>query len=152
MKKYILWACLFVSPLLASDQVVDLEVARKQIQAQTIEIVATAMNLADADAEPFWAIYKQYEAERTKLGDTRVVLLNEFMGMAEDMTEDQAKAAVEKHFAMQKDRIALSEKYYQIMEERVSARVAARFVQVMSQIDTVVDSSLASEMPLIGGF
>ena len=46
--------------------------ARKEIQAQTIEIVGTAMNLDPSIAPAFWAIYKDYEVERTQLGDVKV--------------------------------------------------------------------------------
>ena len=74
------------------------------------------------------------------------------MAMAEDMTDEQATATAEQHFAMQRNQIALSEKYYTIMAEKISPRVAARFVQVMNQIDTVIDANLSREMALIGGF
>lgn len=152
MKKILICTLLFSSSLFASDPVADLAVARKQIQAQTIEIVQTAMNLSEADAPEFWAIYKEYEAERTQMGDVKVALLNEFMAIAEDMTDEQASATAEQHFAMKRNQIALNEKYYTVMAEKLSPRVAARFIQVMNQIDTVIDANLASEMAIIGGF
>lgn len=152
MKKLLICTLLFASPLFASDPVADLAVARKQIQAQTIEIVETAMNLSETDAPVFWAIYKDYEVERTQMGDVKVSLLNQFMAIAEDMTDEQASATADQHFAMQRNQIALSEKYYTVMAEKLSPRVAARFVQVMNQIDTVIDANLASEMAIIGGF
>jgi hypothetical protein len=152
MKKHFVWLFLFITPLLANDPVVDLEVARKEIQAQTIEIVGTAMNLDPAVESAFWAIYKDYEVERTRLGDVKVALLNQFMAIAEDMTDEQAQMVAQHHFAMQRDIIALSEKYYGIMAEELSPVLAARFVQVMNQIDTVIDANLSREMAIIGGF
>lgn len=152
MKKHLIWLFLLVTPLLATDSVVDIQVARKEIQAQTIEIVGTAMNLDPADESAFWAIYKDYEVERTSLGDVKVALLNQFMAIAENMTDEQAQLVAQHHFAMQRDVIALSEKYFGIMSEKLSPRLAARFVQIMNQVDTVIDANLSGEMALIGGF
>jgi hypothetical protein len=68
------------------------------------------------------------------------------------LSDEQAKDAAERSFAIDRDLLSLKEKYYKIMEKQLSARVAARFVQVMNQIDSVVSSQLSRELPLIGGF
>jgi len=148
---------LILFPLLAvsvsaQDPNVSLEVARKEMQTYGIEIVGTAMNLDSAIADQFWAIYRDYEAEREKIADRKVAMLREYIEILEDLTDEQAKDAAGRSFAINQDLLDLKVKYYKIMEKQLSARVAARFVQVMNQIDSVVNSQLSRELPLIGGF
>ena len=138
--------------VVAADTAASLEIDRKQMQAQTIEIVGTGMNLDPAVADTFWAVFKEYEAERIKIGDRRVELIREFAAQVDAMTDDQASSMAMRSFALEREALELKEKYFKILEKEISSRVAARFVQVMNQIDSVVNASLSREMPLIGGF
>ncbi|MEZ5276497.1 MAG: hypothetical protein R3F07_08975 [Opitutaceae bacterium] len=152
MKRFLLLASLMTTAVIAADTAASLEIDRKQMQAQTIEIVGTGMNLDPAVADTFWAVFKEYEAERIKIGDRRVELLQQFAAQVDSMTDDQASSMAMRSFALEREALELKEKYFKILEKEISSRVAARFVQVMNQIDSVVNASLSREMPLIGGF
>lgn len=147
------WAALLASTALgAEDPVATLQVQRQQIQTETVEIVGTGMNLDSSVSDTFWDIFNEYQAERTKIGDERVKLIRAFVAAVDTMTEEEAASMAEQSFKIENELLKLKEKYFRIMEKKISARVAARFVQVMNQIDSVVNSQLSREMPLIGGF
>ena len=152
IKRLLTLLALLAASVFAQDPSTSMEVARKEMQTYGVEIVGTAMNLDPAISGQFWSIYREYEVEREKIGDRRVALLREYIEILEDLSDEQARDAAKRSFAIERDLLNLKEKYYKIMEKQLSARVAARFVQVMNQIDSVVSSQLSRELPLIGGF
>jgi hypothetical protein len=152
MKRLLTLIPLLAASVFAQDPGTSLEVARKEMQTYGVEIVGTAMNLDPTISDQFWSIYREYEVEREKIGDRKVALLREYIEILEDLSDEQAMDAAKRSFAIDRDLLNLKEKYYKIMEKQLSARVAARFVQVMNQIDSVVSSQLSRELPLIGGF
>ena len=152
MKRLLTLIPLLAASVFAQDPNTSLEVARKEMQTYGVEIVGTAMNLDPSISDQFWSIYREYEVAREKIGDRKVALLREYIEILEDLSDEQASDAAERSFAIDRDLLNLKEKYYKIMEKQLSARVAARFVQVMNQIDSVVSSQLSRELPLIGGF
>ena len=152
MKRLFTLIPLLAASVFAQDPNTSMEVARKEMQTYGVEIVGTAMNLDPAISDQFWSIYLEYEVEREKIGDLKVALLREYIEILENLSDEQARDAAKRSFAIERDLLSLKEKYYRIMEKELSARVAARFVQVMNQIDSVVSSQLSRELPLIGGF
>lgn len=152
MKRLLTLIPLLAASVFAQDPGTSLEVARKEMQTYGVEIVGTAMNLDPAISDQFWSIYREYEVEREKIGDRKVALLREYIEVLEDLSDHQAMDVAKRSFAIQEDLLNLNKKVYKAMEKQLSARVAARFIQVMNQIDAVVSSQLSRELPLIGGF
>jgi hypothetical protein len=152
MKRLLTLIPLLAASIFAQDPNTSLEVARKEMQTYGVEIVGTAMNLDPSISDQFWSIYREYQVAREKIGDRKVALLREYIEILEDLSDEQASDAAERSFAIDRDLLSLKEKYFKIMEKQLSPRVAARFVQVMNQIDSVVSSQLSRELPLIGGF
>ena len=152
MKRLLTLIPLLAASVFAQDPGTSLEVARKEMQTYGVEIVGTAMNLDPAISDQFWSIYREYEVEREKIGDRKVALLREYIEVLEDLSDHQAMDVAKRSFAIQEDLLNLNKKVYKTMEKQLSARVAARFIQVMNQIDAVVSSQLSRELPLIGGF
>jgi hypothetical protein len=52
-------------------------------------------------------------------------------------------------FALEKRRTKLKKKYFKKVEKALSATIAAKFIQVESQINLLADLQIASELPLI---
>jgi hypothetical protein len=152
MKRILTLIPLLAASVFAQDPGTSLEVARKEMQTYGVEIVGTAMNLDQAISDQFWSIYREYEVEREKIGDRRVALLREYIEVLEDLSNEQAREVAKRSFAIQDDLLDLKKKYYRVMEKQLSPRVAARFIQVVNQIDAVVSTQLFRELPLIGGF
>lgn len=74
------------------------EKKREQIQAQKIAFISTQLNLTPDEAQKFWPIYNQYEAEIEKIRKERRGYMNELKKIT-DATGEKAYELMEKFFA-----------------------------------------------------
>ena len=74
------------------------EKKREQIHAQKIAFISTQLNLTTEEAQKFWPIYNQYEAEIEKIRKERRGYMNELKKSAE-LSDDRAYELTEKIFA-----------------------------------------------------
>jgi hypothetical protein len=135
------------APLYAQADLTEL--LRAGLQADAQKLVAAGMRLQNADAETFWPIYRAYEGERVQWSDRRMALIKDYAVQYDTMTDDQAGGLAKQWFKLQEDRLQLWKSYYGKVAKAVSPSVAARFVQVESQLNQVFDLEIAKEMPLI---
>jgi len=111
------------------------------------EEVASFMRLRDADAKKFWPIYDEYEAKRTALGDRRVKLLENYAAAYSKRDTAAAEKIWKDHAKIQKDEIALREKYADVLKKKVSSSVALNFFMVEDYINTAVKFLLYNSIP-----
>lgn len=74
------------------------EKKREQIHAQKIAFISTQLNLTPDEAQKFWPIYNQYEAEIEKIRKERRGYMNELKKIT-DATGEKAYELMEKFFA-----------------------------------------------------
>jgi hypothetical protein len=124
-----------------------IELLRTDVRQQKAEDMGAVMQLSAADAAKFWPIYSEYDAELTKLNDSRVANIQEYARTYDQMTDQKADELIQKAMAYRKQRSELLAKYYQRVKSALGAITAARFVQIedqlLSLIDLQVDSSLS---------
>jgi hypothetical protein len=113
------------------------------------DIVKANMLLTESESAQFWPLYEQYRAERQQIGDRRVRLITDYLAQRNSMSEDQARALAREDFAIEKDKIALKDKWYGKMTKVLSERTVARFFQIDQNLDTAADMALAANMPLL---
>ena len=112
------------------------------------DIVRSNMLLTESESAQFWPLYDQYRAERQKIGDRKVRLISDFLAQRNSMSEDQARALAKENFAIEKDKIALQDKWYGKMTKVLSERTVARFFQIDQKLDAAADMALAATIPL----
>ena len=126
-----------------------LELLRSDVKAETVAILTEVMDLPEKDAEVFWPIYREYELERSKLGDRRIALLKQYAEGFDALTNEKAKELADAHFTLEGDNLKLNKKYFGKVEKALGANTAARFIQVMNQVNLLIDVQIAASMPLI---
>jgi hypothetical protein len=149
MKKYLLGLLLLALGNLAIAQQDIIELARADIRSGRMGLIATAMDLTPQQQEVFWPIYRQYADEQEKLLDKRIAMLQEFSSSYDQMTDAAAKSIAEQSFAISRARSERRERYFGKFSEAVGPVLAARFIQVDSQIGTLMDFELMRKTPLI---
>jgi Spy/CpxP family protein refolding chaperone len=99
-KKYILLVLMtLVSSLIYSQPPGDgPKNKRDQIHAQKIAFISTQLKLTPEEAQKFWPVYNQYEAEIEKIRKERRGYVNELKKSAE-LTGEKAYELTEKIFA-----------------------------------------------------
>jgi hypothetical protein len=151
MKTLLVSLFLFIASIASAQEEFDkyIELLRQDLKADKVALITEAMDLTGDASNKFWPIYRDYDHELSKLGDRRVALIKDYAANYTAMTNEKAKSIMTNFFKNQKDRLDLMNKYSEKMEKAIDALTAAKFVQVESQIQSLVDIQLASEMPLI---
>ena len=125
------------------------EALRKDVKAGKADILGKTMALDSTQAAAFWPIYKQYEAEAQTLGNERVAIIQDLAEHWDSLDDTKAKGLLERQLAFEDKRLALTKKYKDEMLKVLPAKTVARFLQVDSRLNKLVDLTIASEIPLV---
>jgi hypothetical protein len=124
-----------------------IEVARAGMQADRATIITAAMNFSDKEAAAFWPIYRQYEYERSKLDDGRVVVIKEYTQKYPALTDAEAKSMAERMFECDSRQIALKKAYFKRFNRVLPALTVTKFFQVERRIDLLMDMNVEAALP-----
>jgi hypothetical protein len=129
-----------------------LEMLRTDIKSETVKILTEVMEFSDTEGAKFWPIYREYDVERAKLGDRRVAMLKDYAASFDKLSNEKAKTMADAYFKLQDDELALAKRYYKKVEKELGSNTAARFTQVMNQINLLIEVQTAANVPLIGKY
>jgi hypothetical protein len=140
----------FVSPCVASAQSETDEQQQllAQIQSDRRTVVLKSMALDDAQVAAFTPVYDAYQAERKKLADRVVELLNTYSSNYDSMTDDAAKGILKDWFKLQDDQNRLMKDYAKRMARVLPQAKVLRFVQIENKLDAVLRLPAVRGVPL----
>src|SRR5262245_24539398 len=137
----------------ASPQAVDtdklIELFRKDVRAQKADIIGKTMALDATQAAAFWPVYKAYEGERQALGDQRLHVIQDLAEHFDTLNDDKAKGLLDRSFALEDQRRALEKKDRDEFLKVLPAKVVARFFQVESRLNNLINLEISSAIPLV---
>jgi uncharacterized membrane protein len=125
------------------------ELLRADVKAKRVAIITEIMQFSDADAATFWPLFRDYDHELSKIGDTRVQLISDYIKNYDDMSNEKADELATTAFALEAQRAQLKKKYFDVMKNALSAKTAARFFQVENQMQQVVDLQISANLPAL---
>jgi hypothetical protein len=124
-----------------------IEVARHNMEADKTTIISAAMQFNDQEAAAFWPIYRQYERERSTLGDARVSVIKEYSEKYPNVSDAEAKDMAERMFEYDARLAALKKGYYRKFNKVLPALMVTKFFQLDRRIDLLVDMQVESSLP-----
>jgi hypothetical protein len=124
------------------------ELLRSDIRAQKVAILTEVMGFTDAENAAFWPIYRDYDAEMSKLGDERVALIEEYARGYDDMTDARADALATKALDLEARRQAAKARCYDRVKKALSPKTALRFLQVEHQLLLLIDLQISAALPI----
>lgn len=124
-----------------SDQ--DFQLLRKDLRSQKKQIVAANMALTDVEAEKFWPVYDRYAADLSKIYDTKMAILEEYLDNYQTMNGDQAESYIRRRAATEEDVMQLRIKYVPEFRKVLSGRQTALFFQIEWRLDLMINLQLA---------
>jgi len=89
------------------------------------------------------------EVEAAKLGDRRVTLLKDYAASFDNLSNEKAKEIANASFKLQEDRLKMNRSYHKKVAKALDENTAARFIQVMNQVNLLIDVQVAAGIPLI---
>ena len=125
-----------------------IELLRKDVRSQKKQIIAENMDLSDAEAEKFWPVYDRYAAELSRIYDTKITLLNDYVENYSSMTGEQAENYIRKRAEVEQSIMQLRLKYMPAFRKVLSGRETALFYQLDWRLGLAIDVELV-QVPLI---
>jgi hypothetical protein len=125
------------------------ELLRSDLRTQKVAIITEMMEFTEAEDAAFWPIYREYDGEMSKLGDERVALIQEYAKAYSQMSDATADALATKALDLESRRQEVKRKYYERFKQALSARTAARFLQVEHQLLLLIDLQISAALPII---
>lgn len=141
----------FISMSAIKAQVTDDEIGlvKSILKSEVKVFFAQNVELSTSEAEPFWEIYDQYEAELKPLSNERIDLLKAVIEKEGKQSEEEMDAKIMLLAKIQKKRQALRIKYYKTLKKKLGVKVASQFYQVDTYIYTNITASLNEGLPII---
>jgi hypothetical protein len=124
------------------------ELLRSDIRAQKVAVISEVMQFTEDEDAKFWPIYREYEAELGKLNDDRIALIKDYALNYDSLTDSTADKLALGALDLESRRNALKAKYYDRFKSALSAKTAARYLQVENQILLLLDLQIAASLPI----
>jgi hypothetical protein len=125
------------------------ELLRSDIRKSKSKVVGQVMQFDADQAAAFWPIYKQFEADLSKIGDRTAAAVKNYTDNYFQMTDDLADHLANEVLTVEQERNDLKRQYYQKFKKALDPITAARFLQVENQLERLVDLQVASQLPVI---
>jgi|KBSMisStaDraftv2_1062788.scaffolds.fasta_scaffold40928_5 hypothetical protein len=157
MKK-LLWAIVCAAALLAAPAYaqstsadMDMQILRDKLKADKKVIVASNMQLTDAEANAFWPIYDAYQndlkAVNARMGNGILAYADAYK--AGPISDGAAKMFLDEAIAIDDAEVKLRKDYAAKLTAAIPAAKAARYLQIESKIRAVIRYELAANIPLV---
>ena len=156
--KELLWAVACAAALLAAPAYaqstsadMDMQILRDKLKADKKVIVASNMQLTDAEANAFWPIYDAYQndlkAINARLGNGILAYADAYK--AGPISDGAAKTFLDEALAIEDAEAKLRRDYAAKLTAAIPAAKAARYLQIESKIRAVIRYELAANIPLV---
>jgi hypothetical protein len=123
---------------------------RKDVRSQKSAVMNQMMQLDTDQSAKFWPLYRDYDAELTKLNDLRVANIMDYAKSYNNLTDAKADELIHSAMSYQNQRAELLANYYEKMKHELGAVTAARFLLVESQMLLIIDLQIDSALPIAG--
>ena len=127
----------------------EIALLRADIQTKKTDILQQNLTLSDEQAKTFWSLQRSYETDLSKLGDHRLEVIREYAKNWNNLSDETAKDLGKRLLDYQKKRVELRSRYFDRMSKEISPSIAAKFFQVKTQLENIVDLEIESSVPLI---
>jgi hypothetical protein len=127
----------------------EIALARSNLQNQRAQLIAKNMDLSADEAARFWPIYNRYQAALAELGDAKLAAIKDYLANADHMDDQKAAALTSTAIGLEEKRLALVKQYVGEIAQVLPAKKVARFYQIDTAIQRLVDLRVGASLPLV---
>jgi hypothetical protein len=136
----------------AQDKPADnMQILRDKIKADKKLVVASNMDLTEAEATGFWPIYEQYQKELQKLNQRLAKTLDSYAddNRRKSLTDDKAKKLIDEAVSIDQDEANIKSTFAPKLSKVLPVKKVARYLQIENKIRALVKYDLAQGVPLV---
>jgi hypothetical protein len=141
-----------VTPAIADDTgTSSMEMLKEKIRADKKLLVATNMDLSDAEAKGFWPLYDGYQKELEAINRRLATLVADYADAYDKgpVSNDVARKLAQELMAIDEAELKLKRDYLPKLEKVVPAAKAVRYLQIETKIRALIRYELADGIPLV---
>ena len=129
----------------------DMEILRQKIKADKKLIVASNMQLTEAEAKKFWPIYDAYQSDLSKINQRLGKLIVEYAEVYNQgaVPDAKAKKLLDEALSIEDAELKLKRSYVPKLEKALPEMKVARYIQIENKIRAIIKYELAAEVPLV---
>ncbi len=122
-----------------------------KIKADKKLLVASNMELTDAESKAFWPLYDSYQGELMQINERLGKTITDYANLINKgaVPDDQATALLDEVLAIEKGEVDLKHIYADKVATVLPATKAARYMQIETKIRSILKGELAKRIPLI---
>ena len=137
---------------IAQDKPADnMQILREKIKADKKLLVATNMELTEAEAKNFWPIYEDYQKDLQKINERLIQALQSYAAdyKNKSMTDEKAKKLTDEYLSIEQAEVKLKSSSVPKLSKALPATKVARYLQIENKIRAVIKYDLAASVPLV---
>jgi hypothetical protein len=131
------------------DDATDMQALRASARADKKALVASTLNLSDAEAKKFWPIYDAYQRDLDMINRRRVVAIEGLISREKPLSDLYAKNLANELIATDEAEIKARRKMHNRVLRALPAKKAARYLQLESKIRATQAYDIAATFPLV---
>ena len=95
---------------------------RQRIKTIKIAFLTERLSLSSDEAEIFWPLYNEYQAEKQRLRETEKREIHQALKNRQDFSESEARSLLELYLSLEEEQEELDKDFIQEMSKTLSAR------------------------------
>ena len=149
-------AILFAVPAFAQTEAstdTNMEILMEKLKADKKLLVASNMDLTDAEAKSFWPLYEAYQKELDKVNQQLGKTIKEYADAYNQgkgtISNDTAKKLLNEAILVEEQEVKLKRANAEKVGKVLPAAKTARYIQIENKIRAVIKFELARQIPLV---
>jgi hypothetical protein len=150
-------AILFAVPAFAqtegSADTTNMQILMDKVKADKKLLVASNMDLTDAEAKSFWPLYEAYQKDlqqvNERIGKTIATYAEAYNQGKGTISNDTAKKLLHEAISVEEQEVKLKRANAEKVGKVLPAAKTARYIQIENKIRAVIKFELARQIPLV---
>jgi hypothetical protein len=122
---------------------------RSDVRANKAALIGRALALPDSQAQVFWPMYREYEAETATLWDRRVQLIKDYVAAYDSLSDAKARELMQRAFDIDEQRVKLNKSTFKKFAKQLPAKTVAHFFQLDGFLNRVLELKVVAALPEI---
>ena len=127
----------------------DMQALRSAVKTDKKALVASTLQLTDAEATKFWPLYDAYQSALNASSRQRAVVIEDLLSLDKPLSDLYAKTLAAEMIAADENEIKARRKLQNGVMKALPAKKAARYMQLESKIRAYQDYDIAVAFPLV---
>ena len=129
----------------------NMQILKEKLKADKKLLVASNMDLTDAEAKQFWPIYDAYQKDLETVNKQLGRTIQDYAEAFNNGTiaNDTAKKLLGEALSVEEQEVKLKRTYAEKLEKAIPSTKAARYIQMETKIRSLIKFEMAQQIPLV---